>query len=448
VTAHASLGGSSAGRWMNCPGSPREIGELPESERRRTSVYAEEGTAAHALAADCLINGGAPAAHLGRHLVPDADGDYCLADDPAEGSFEVTEEMAEGVRTYLDSIAESRRRLPSAEVMVEQHVFPLAGWEDDMFGTSDSVLWDPVESVLVVSDLKYGAGVVVEAEHNSQTMFYGLGAIRKVAGERGAEVVEKVRLEIAQPRARHVDGPIRAYEMTGRELVEWGGILRSAAERTKDPKAPLVAGDWCKWCPAAAKCPALRQSVVERTKLDFELLAPAEEEMGQRLSLMLPDPRDLKQLAIAKTFGPLLDLWNREVDGMVQRALERGEDVPGFKLVRKRSNRAWKDEAEVEKVLRNKKGVRVSDIFVEKLRSPAQLEKIASVGKDWVAKYAHKPEGGLTVAPESDGRDGVKVQTVIEAFASDGAQLAPAVSADIAGLLEPGVTTVTSGATS
>lgn len=51
---HSRFGGSSASRWMACPGSVVLCDQMPKQE---TSVWAAEGTLAHALAEHCLTNG-------------------------------------------------------------------------------------------------------------------------------------------------------------------------------------------------------------------------------------------------------------------------------------------------------------------------------------------------------------------------------------------------------
>ncbi len=415
MTSHAVLGASSAHRWMRCTGSPGLIDRLTRRgmiDPGQSSVYADEGSAAHALAADC-ITAGRPAAEYvhGTVVMKDpVDGWMVVGVSGGIGSikepyFPVTEEMAENVQVYLDAIAAEKALLPAAEVLVETRVFPLADAEEEMFGTADVILWCPIEAILVVMDLKFGAGVVVEADHNEQTMYYGLGALRRVAGDAAVEAVCKVRLVITQPRARHVDGPIRVFERTAQELVEWGGVLRSAAAATKRADAPLAAGDWCKFCPAAALCPELRRQMVETIKADFD--APVPVDPAAAVQRMLPDPEDERELGKAMRLVPLVDMWCREVEAIAQRRLEYGRGVDGFKLVRKRANRRWKDPEAVETALRKKRGVKVDDIYDRKLRSPAQLEKVKLIGKGWVAEFSEKPDGGVTVAPVTDPRPAV-----------------------------------------
>jgi len=47
---HSDIGASSAGRWLNCPGSVKLLQDVP----RKDSVYAQSGTAQHYIAEKCL----------------------------------------------------------------------------------------------------------------------------------------------------------------------------------------------------------------------------------------------------------------------------------------------------------------------------------------------------------------------------------------------------------
>ena len=346
---------------------------------------------------------------------PDATASGDFPDGP---KYMVGEEMADAVQVYLDEVARHLARLPFADVLVEERVFPLPS-RPDLFGTSDFVAFDPLEGELVVIDYKHGAGKPVEVVHNPQAMFYALGSLRRFGP------AERVTLVIVQPRAPHVDGTVRRWSVDSAYLLEWGGALEYAANLTEAADAPLRAGDWCEksFCPAAAICPALRERAYGVAEADFKAaplpaLVVADEVAPAHVRL--PDSMDSDELARAMMLVPLLDFWSREVRGMAQRYLESGGAGPlaeQFKLVRKRSTRKWMDEQGVLQKLKNKRGVKKGDYIEESLRSPAQLEKVKAIGKDWVEKHCYKPEGGLTIAPMHDPRDAVAPPALID-FAS------------------------------
>jgi hypothetical protein len=364
---------------------------MPKGERERTSLYADEGTAAHNLAEFCLEGGSEASVYLGT-TTPGKVQDW-----------PVTEEMVEAVQCYLDEKNFHVKRLSGDDgedcvhVSIESSVKPLPD-RDDLWGTADLIIYEAFGE-LVVIDFKYGKGIVVEVEWNDQAMFYGLGALQKI----GAKDVSKVTIVIVQPRAPHPKGPVRRWTVTPDVLLQFGEELRAAADLTADPEAPLLSGEHCRFCPAAVPCPELRKKVLQTAASDFSDLPAEIEEPAAHVRL--PNPADPEELAQAMKILPLLDYWTREVGGLVLRELERGMEIPGWKLVRGRANRAWKDGADVERRLKNKTGVHVDQIYKRTLQTPAQIEKV--VGKKWVAQHAVKPEGKLTVAPASDARPAV-----------------------------------------
>lgn len=392
---HAILGASSASRWLACPGSIREIGRLPRFAREKTSIYALEGTAAHFLSEHCLAHDSDPEVERGRWLSADGIFDDTLERPDLPGEwFRVDDEMIESVQLYLDVVRGHMKRLGNAELRVERMVYPVRGRED-MFGTADAIIIEPYGE-LIVGDFKYGKGVVVDVDYNDQAMFYGLGALHEV--EQRGEEISKVTLEIIQPRAPHDDGPVRGWTLEVDELREYEAVLRAGAAATEDPEAPLVPGKHCRFCPAASACEALRSRVAT------EMIATLPDDLDEKPTVRLPDPSNPEELARAMEIAEIADFWAAEVKKLTQRAIEGGIGVKGWKLVRKRSQRRWSDEHVVEQKLRNKRGVKVDDIFNKKLQSPAQMEKNPKIGKAWVAEHAVKPEGGLSIARESDPR--------------------------------------------
>lgn len=400
-SVHAQKGASSASRWIACPGSVREIASLPEPEQDGGSIYAKEGTAAHFLAETCLIKGHDPLEY-DQLWISDFGVITDSADQPDDPGtwFQITDEMVDAVQLYVDTVSEYRKRFKVCDVMYEQIVFPVPGREDDMYGTADCIIHQPGGELIVI-DFKYGKGLVVEVDYNDQIMYYGLGAMRAVGGP---DDLEKVTLVVVQPRARHEEGPVRTWETAPEDLARFEGTLEAAANQADRPNAPLNPGKHCReyFCPAAPRCPALTAEIVAQVPDDLD---DVEEPSAH---VRLPDPNDPEELSKALKVASLAEFWAREVVAMAIAAAEGGTRIPGFKLVRGRSQRRWKDEADVERRLKNKAGVSVNDIYKKTLQTPAQLEKNPKIGKKWVEKLVVKPPGKTTIAPVSDPREAVQ----------------------------------------
>lgn len=98
--------------------------------------------------------------------------------------------------------------------------------------------------------------------------------------------------------------------------------------------------------------------------------------------------------------------------------MDKGVQIPGFKLVYAYSNRAYcVDEAEILKRLKKLK-VPKGEAFETKLKSPAQLEKVKGVGKEFVNAVCDRALKGTTVVPETDNRSAVVRQSAADEFAN------------------------------
>ena len=338
----------------------------------RDSEYAREGTAAHALAALSLSSGLSPSWYVGTTLE----------------EIEVTDEMARAVEVYTSYIRDRLSRRPdgAAQFFVEQQ-FNLQSLNPpgQLYGTADFVLWDDETGVLEVVDLKYGAGVVVEVEDNSQAMYYALGAVVALQ-----EVPEWVRVTIVQPRAEHEDGPIRSYEFDWPTLVAFKRTLFAAAERTKDPNAPLVVGSHCRFCPASAVCPAQMAQAQEIARTEFSALPMLHEEQVP-VRHLTPD-----EVATIIRAAPQIKAWLDAVAEFARDELHAGRPVPGFKLVEGRGNRSWHDEERAQKALR---GLGIEP-FKRVMLSPAQAEAALSEIGEELDSALVKVTRGVTIAPE------------------------------------------------
>ena len=362
---HALLGASKAHRWMTCPGSITLEATLPEQE----SFYAAEGTAAHALAEECLLKQKPPEHFIGVEF---------------EG-FIVDEDMANHVATYVDFCNSQE----SDEAHVELRV-DYSEWASGGFGTADYVTLH--DGVLHVIDLKYGQGLKVNANRNEQLMLYGLGAAYEFIDK-----VDTVSMTIVQPRLDHID----TYSMRAKDLFTWADdVVKPAALATmsQDP-AYNPSKKACHFCKAKPTCRALAKHNYSLTLSNFDNLE-------EPLLVQVPHTLNVEEISNLLPKMDALISWAQGVQKHAHKLLLDGGILPNYKLVAGRGQRKWLDTEIAEEQLIQMLG---NDAYVSKLISPTQAEK--TLGK---ARYGeivdliHKPEGRPTLAPDTDPRVAVK----------------------------------------
>lgn len=369
---HATLSASGAHRWMNCPPSALIEAGLPES----TSDAAEQGTAAHALAEHKLRR-----ALKQRSKRPISD----WHDDEME---QLTDEY---VTFVLEQVAAVRESCPDPVVLIEQrldfsHVVPGG------FGTGDCVII--AEPLLQIVDLKYGQGVLVEAEQNPQLMLYALGALQ--AFDALYEITE-VAVTIYQPRRSNIS----TWQTTVAELLAW-------AENDVAPKAALAAagegefcpGSWCTFCKLSATCRARAEANLALAKLEFR---PPAELTDSEISTVLA------QL-------PELTKWASGVEAYaLSLAVNQGKNWPGFKVVEGRSIRKYADEKAVAKAAQDAGYI---DIFDRKLITLTAMERL--MGKatfsEVLGDLVIKPAGKPVLAPQTDKRPALHIASAVTEF--------------------------------
>ena len=397
--AHAKLAPSASHRWIECPGSIR----LSEGIEQVSSSFANEGTAAHELASHCL-NTGFDADRFADWVVDIRGKEWHEkflrhgAATDGMNRFPIDEEMVEGVQMYLDHIRQivAEADDPGIEMDVE-HRFDLTHIHPDMFGTGDCVIYSPAMQHLWVVDLKYGRGVQVDSVDNEQLLTYGVGAVKRHHNR----PLTDVTLTIVQPRGHHAKGPVRAWLTDLLEVMEFAERLKIAAARCEQPDAPLKVGDWCKFCPAAAICPANRDAALAVARAEFSEGA---------INVAEPETMTMQDVAAALKHADVLENWLQRLREYAHAQATGGSMPPGFKLVAKRAYRRWKDEQSVVSSLRNLFDLADVDIYAEpKVKSPAQVEKV--MGKKQAAElgvFITKQSSGTVLAPENDSRPAVK----------------------------------------
>ena len=242
----------------------------------RGSEFADEGTAAHFLASECLEGEHDAKFFLGKRiLVGERETMWTELKAQADARIYTADaDMCREVQKYIDAVREAAQ---GGELHVEQRLPIFAGAIPDQFGTSDVVIVFPKK--LKIRDLKYGRGVQVYAEENEQGMLYALGALDEfdLLGE-----IEEVEITIDQPRLNHVDSwtcsveHLRAFEQraiaAGRRALNLAdGCDTGDGGAIADLPSFLTPGpDQCRFCKAKATCPALRDQVLATVAGDFD----------------------------------------------------------------------------------------------------------------------------------------------------------------------------------
>lgn len=384
-TAHAVLSASASHRWINCPGSIRASEDIPSG----TTKFADEGTDAHE-AAEQLIRKGKVDAKLRKAIKA-----FYEAHPELGGTVE---DMIRTLEPYVEFVkeefAEAVKSDPAAELMTEQRV-DLGLWARGSFGTTDVAIIGGDQ--LTIIDLKYGKGVPVSAENNSQLRLYALGTLTMLEA---VYDISTVKMVIYQPRLDNVS----CDTISADDLREWGeSVVRPAADLALTDNAPTAAGSWCQFCPARHTC---------RTRADYFM------ELAEYKKKAFLSNEEIGQI-LAKVDG--LVKWADDLkETTLTRALH-GEDFPGWKVVEGRSVRRFTGSE--EEIVRQCEGAGYDRalLYETRLLTLTNIEKL--LGKTQFAEildgYYEKPQGKPTLAPESDRRPAIINQSAAEDFADE-----------------------------
>lgn len=354
---HAILSASSSSRWLACPPSARINAEMPES----TSVYAEEGTKAHALAEKTLRG---------------------WLDGKTADVMSDNEEMKEAVQRYVDVCIEkinaARKASPDAVAHVE-YKLDFSSYVPKGFGTGDMITVS--DKSLEICDLKYGKGVPVDAVGNTQMRLYALGAVEAFGILYGFDTVH---MTIIQPRLDSVS----TDTMSLSELLDWGRSIIPIAQKAFKGEGDFKAGEHCRFCKFRTKCKALADFIKAKTKL--------------REEATLTDTETADILLAAKD----IKRWLTDVEEAALAEALDGKKWPGLKLVKGRSRRVITDVDAAAEVMQSE-GIADDLIFKpQELQTLTALEK--GIGKKKLATILgdliEKPEGKPTLVEMSDKR--------------------------------------------
>lgn len=374
--AHAKYSASGSRRWLSCAGSIALSEKAPEPAESR---YAKEGTDAHSVL---------------EYLVKNR------SKRKAAGAFLRKKYPAAMVTHAEDALRYVEGRLaeyPGAELLVEVKCdLPVS--EPSQFGTTDLAILDHFGRLIVI-DYKYGAGIPVYPSDgdgpNSQLAYYALGLAHQYDYN-----FSEVELVILQPRRPIGDGenpgvrsavfPVEILQHTYQRIFEEG--IQRAKLAAKSPENHLMAGDHCRFCPAAVICPEIKNKALREAQADFD------DDLGE-VDLPAVTPKSLTPETLSRVLPALdkLETWIGAVRDFAEKELERGKKIAGYALVDKRGTRVWTNPAKAAKEAHHFFG---EEAFTKpELLTPAQFEK--KVGDAvFVAKRTATVSSGVKLGRE------------------------------------------------
>lgn len=381
--AHALLAPSAASRWLNCTPSARLEEQYGE---RRPSQYAEEGTIAHELCEVMLKHELATLGALNyteEAYEDERESVTAKAIDKGVYNEEMTASAEEYVDTCVSLYKELREHNKYVDVFIEMKT-DLREYIPEAFGSIDFCVAS--DGHLYVVDFKYGKGISVSAEMNSQMMIYALGAMQRCGLEYD---IDQISLIIVQPRIRNLD----RFDIPTADLFGWADeVLIPKAKEAFDGKGELQAGGWCQFCSVKARCKALYDEQLKMAAYEF------------KEAMLLTDDELAEIVLRGKEF---VEWVNAIQEYVYKKATEDGVKFKGLKLVEGRQTRKWNcDDNTAMTACKERFGLEDNDVYEMKAKSLTAIEKL--VGKKNFAEKTGdlivKKSSGLSLVPATDPR--------------------------------------------
>lgn len=390
---HSPLGGSAAHRFMTCAGSfllHREELQAGTFENIE-SEFASLGTAAHELCAKALLENTEPFNFLGEPF-----GNY-IAGWPGGIDLDAAHVYFNECTGILDNAKDRMGAILVEETIYLPEIHPL------LRGTVDFGFWSLADGVKL-RDYKNGEGIGVSAPGNRQLLYYGFLMISADRALCSANRSMPVSLGIVQPNFYGVFEAPDVWETTLGYVLDWGHnellpIMDDLMSRIDIFIKDFVTGEHCQFCPVMLSCPKMQTA--------FKNYADASEDFitmltNEELNAYYVDRENVRR-------------FMKSLENTVYARAVAGGSIPSAKLVEKKVNRVWKPGADgALKAAFGDKAYKDREV-----RSPAQVEKLSSRGKEIALEWGYKPQAGvLTIAPLTDPRPEAKSRGNATTFAA------------------------------
>ncbi|CAM0107086.1 exonuclease [Vibrio phage 234P10] len=380
-----TLGVSHSNRWMICQAAPR-LASLSPSIEQAVDTSRNEGLDGHHVAELVLKSNGAsaPREFVGQQL-------------PHGTVFTLDHAIAVGV--YVQDVLAITQHC-SEELLVEDRN-DLTWLGPGIVAIVDAAAYDKTSRHITVWDLKFGHSPR-DPQYDWQMIGNGLAIAFKYPE------AQRIDLRIVQPNV-YGDEPVKTWSLDVDELKQYGARMRVAAEAIQTGNSPAVPGVHCRGCRAAHTCPALEA-------YNKRLGATLQESLRTQPASLTPQEMSF-ELDVLSTLTTTVKARKEALDAYAYQLADRqAVNVPGYKLVSKRTQRRITDPSTFVETART---FGYSDALLHndpKLLSPAQLESVG-VNKELVEMFTEKPDGGKQLAPMSDKRP-AQAAELLERFKS------------------------------
>jgi hypothetical protein len=406
ATGHSVFSPSAAEMTMTC----EESLVLNVEADDHATWEAAEGTVAHSCGEHWLKTGERP--------------DQWIGVTEIVGDFEITidEEMLDFVYDYVEWCEDTK--MQAEHYLIEGHVdisplTPIPG----QGGTGDFIAfrWQWMRII----DLKYGKDPVF-ARGNKQLRIYALGVFYEWDWLYNFQTIE---ICIAQPR---VAGGMTSWTVTREELLAFADEAKAAWARSWQPRhlmtrTPSTKG--CRWCRVKGTCPASYLFLAEETdvfenyeeidaknamievvpmNITYERMMGANDKILDEFEPSpfptMPSVPALSTLALSKLlrYRKMMEGFFNSVNAeLLSRAISREEELLWWKIVESRTRRKLVEDEDWIISQLEAKGLKRRDLFVTKMKSPAELERTLHTKLKMTLGAAKKllDEGGFTVKP-------------------------------------------------
>ena len=383
--AHAIVTASGFERWSHCTAAPRYEEQFPDGE---TSVYAAEGTLAHAV---CELYGkkkfhGMTTRKFNSELKKLKENELWQ------------DEMTKTAEVYVNYLAEKANEFENNPIVLFETRVDLTEYIPEGFGTCDCIIIGG--DTLRITDYKHGKGVPVSSVGNGQMRLYALGALQKFFPIYG-DTIKRVCTAIVQPR---ITEDVTEEWLSVHELKVWGETVKPKAQAAYLGMGTFCAGEWCRFCKGKAECRARAEYYAGFSQY-VDAIPEGKTEAGTTTvenRTVLTD-EEIGALLI-KAEG--LAAWFSDLQDYAREAILAGRIIPGWKVVEGKKIRAFTDTDAAMEKMRNA-GYDDAVLFDRKPKTLAQLEKLT--GKKQFAEIMGDlitwPPGKPTLVGADDKRD-------------------------------------------